>query len=116
MEDHGLGNIRWPALSFGAPNCSMMMYDSPEILTFLSPSSLRSIAALTEHFLIDSTGRRFDLAQPEFAEPLSGFQCLVASLFHSKHRVRWQCSPGGVAAVAEDKRLVEEDWRTCETM
>jgi hypothetical protein len=116
MDDHGLGEIRWPALSFGAPNSSMMRYNSAATLTTLSPSSLRSLAALTEHFVIDSTGTRFNLSEPEFIEPLSGIQKLISSLFGSKHGVRWRCLRSGSVDVTEVKRLVEDDWKTNESV
>lgn len=116
MDDHGLSEIRWPALSFGAPNCSMMRYDSATTLSLLSVASLRSIAALTEHFVVDSTGTRFDLSDPEFSESISAIRRLTSLLLGSKHNVRWRCSRGSAVEVPELKRLIEKDWRTYETV
>jgi hypothetical protein len=92
----------------------MMRYDSAKVLCYLSPAALRSVSKLTEHFVIDSTGTRFDLSVPEFLEPLSGPRRLIGLLTGAEYGVRWVCARGEHVEADDLKRLVEEDWRKYE--
>ena len=116
MEDHGLDDIKWPALSFGSPNSSMTRYDSAAALGSLSPTALRSVAELRQHFVVDSTVIRFDLSNPEFSESVSKLQTAISSILGSRHCVRWKCARQGSIGTDELKRLIEEDWRAYATM
>jgi len=66
---------------------------------------------LNEHFIIDSTGARFDLSKPEFVESLLLVQRVMSWLRRSEHPVRWKCTYRDKVDVADLKRMIEEDWK-----
>jgi hypothetical protein len=116
MAVHTLDEVNWPALSFGEPHYSLMRHNSPSALNCLSRATQRVMSGLTQHFIIDSTGMRIDLSNPEFTDGVSGLPGIVYSLLGRKRPVRWQCTERGVVDVAELKNLIQNDWRNYETM
>lgn len=102
----GLNEIKWPALSFGSPNCSMIKHDSSDRFSHLSVKTVRMLAALESHFIIDSTGAIYKLSIPVFSEQASILSKCKSVLFGSRLPVRWTCLKTGYIEVEEMKRMI----------
>ncbi|MBX3180317.1 MAG: hypothetical protein KF886_23450 [Candidatus Hydrogenedentes bacterium] len=105
MTEMDFDDIHWPALRFGAPDCSVLKYDSSEVFIYASTKKLARWKNMEYYFLVDSKGTRYCLESPEYASPPS----LLAKLMGRKSRVRWRVGIIDTITVAELRRLVLAD-------
>lgn len=110
MADTSFESICWPAFEFGSPDCSMTVCVNSDSFDSLSPASVRRICKMTEFYLIDSNGVRFDLTSPCFVREPTIFQLIFAMIIPSRWPVDWACVRRGRVDPEALKLLIAEDW------
>jgi len=110
MRDTGLENVVWPAFRFGTPNCTVLRYDDPAGLTKASTRTLEVLRRMQEYFLVDSSGRRYDLENPEFVDLPSAPFRVLSYLAGTTRPIRYQLKDCRLIAVEDVKQLVFQNF------
>lgn len=74
-----MNDIKWPVLRFGSPNCSALKYSDPKQFVLATYSGIKQFRGMTEYYVIDSSGRRFDF---DDLHPIKKIGRLKAILYH----------------------------------
>jgi hypothetical protein len=112
MSEATLHDVRWPAFWFGALNSPLYVHRSADELSELSPSSVRYMSEMSDSFLVDSSGARYDLSPPAFVTPPpAGVRGFIFRMRNRWSPVRWSCATSGIVPLSDLKTLIKEDWK-----
>ncbi|MCR9201199.1 MAG: hypothetical protein NXI04_21370 [Planctomycetaceae bacterium] len=101
--------VVWPALRFGYPNYALTLIASSYQLTLQTRKIFKAHCLLEFLILVDSEGRRFDLANPTMQRPATLSSAIVDRFRPRMHPVNWECMSSSSLKLEELKCLISTD-------
>lgn len=116
VENTSFANVHFPAFHFGSPNCVLTIPASYDAFGSASWPTFKRLLQMTSYFLVDSSGRRFDLRSPSFVSQPGKYWMVHSTLLNSKRPIVWNVLRSGQISVDELRRLIKQEFQENESI
>ena len=84
-----LVDVRWPAISFGRPQCIASFARSADIFLRIPYASIAAVSKMEEYYLIDSESQLIILGSPQICNPGIGVKIGLAYFLNLRVQVEY---------------------------